>query len=122
AGVSRYIAPLVPGTFMLPMSDGAELVVYRWLPTGAPRAVIQISHGASEHAARYARLADELTAAGLAVYADDHRGHGRTAGELERFGIVGPDSWNRLIDDARDITEHLAKTHPGLPIIFLGHS
>ena len=45
---------------------------------------MQIAHGASEHAARYERLAKELNAAGFAAYANDHRGHGRTAGDLSR--------------------------------------
>src|SRR4051794_18048022 len=109
-------------TFDLTMSDGQSLLVYRWLPDGEPRAVVQIAHGASEHGARYARLAGELNAAGYAVYADDHRGHGRTAGEPERFGIAGEDSWNRMIEDEKEITDHLAKTHPGLPLVLLGHS
>ena len=59
--------------------------------------------------------------AGMA-YADDHRGHGLTAGTAERAGIVGPDGWNRLVDDAKEVTDHLRKVHPGLPVVLLGHS
>lgn len=110
-------------TFLLTMSDGDTVVVHSWLPLeGEPRAVIQLTHGGSEHGARYAGLAAELTKAGYAVYADDHRGHGRSAGTLEHFGVVGPNGWNRLIDDAKDLTDHVTKTHPGLPVIALGHS
>jgi alpha-beta hydrolase superfamily lysophospholipase len=109
-------------TFELPMSDGETAVVHRWLPDGEPRAVVQIAHGASEHGARYARLAGELTKAGYAVYADDHRGHGRTAGQPERFGIAGDDGWNRLLEDQKELTDNLTATHPGKPIVLLGHS
>jgi len=109
--------------FTITAADGAPIAVYRWLPAaGTPRAMIQIAHGASEHAGRYTRLAEVLTAAGYGVYANDHRGHGRTAGALERFGVAGPDGWNRLVDDARQLTEHIARAHPGCAIVLLGHS
>lgn len=109
-------------TFPFPVSDGGTIVVHRWLPDGPVRGIVQIAHGASEHGARYDRLAGELTGAGFAVYADDHRGHGRTAGELERFGQAEPGSWDRMIADARELTEHLVRTHPDVPLVVLGHS
>lgn len=112
----------MPDTFVFPVPSGLRLVVHRWLPTGEPRAVVQIAHGASEHAARYARLAGELTAAGFAVYADDHRGHGRTAGTLERFGVCSTDVFNGMVDDELALTAHLGGVHPGLPVVFVGHS
>jgi len=104
------------------MSDGVAVVVERWLPAGEPRAVVQLLHGGSEHAARYARLAEVLTAAGYAVYADDHRGHGRTAGDLERFGIAGNDAWERLLEDQKELTDHLRRIHTDRPIVLVGHS
>ena len=67
-------------TFRLKADDGADIHIYRWLPDGAPRGVVQVAHGLAEHAARSGRLAGALTGQGLAVYADDHRGHGQTAG------------------------------------------
>jgi alpha-beta hydrolase superfamily lysophospholipase len=112
----------VADSFTFDASDGGQLIVYRWLPSGAPRAVVQVAHGAAEHAQRYGRMAERLAGAGYAVYADDHRGHGRTAGTLDRAGIVGPDAWNRMVHDEKELTEHLAATHPGVPIVLLGHS
>jgi alpha-beta hydrolase superfamily lysophospholipase len=109
-------------SFTLSAPDGVQIVVYRWLPEGEPRGVVQIAHGASEHARRYERLAHVLTGAGYAVYANDHRGHGRTAGSLERFGVAGADSWNRLVEDTSRLTGDIAHAHPGLPIALLGHS
>jgi alpha-beta hydrolase superfamily lysophospholipase len=114
---------MISDPFTMKVPDGVDLYVYRWLPGGVqPRAVVQIAHGASEHAGRYERLARELTGAGYGVYANDHRGHGRTAGSLERFGIASHDNWNRLVDDARLLTERIADAHPGRPIVLLGHS
>ena len=84
----------------LAAEDGVELFVYRWAPDGPPRAVVQIAHGMAEHGGRYARLAGALTAAGYAVYADDHRGHGRTAGTVEDLGFFAEsDGWAKCVAD-----------------------
>jgi alpha-beta hydrolase superfamily lysophospholipase len=112
----------VTDTFDLRTSGDSAVVVYRWLPDRVARGVVQIAHGAAEHAARYERLANDLNGAGFAVYANDHRGHGRTAGDLARFGIGGEGCWQGMVDDAKDLTEHVASGHPGLPIVLLGHS
>src|SRR5437868_14670803 len=63
----------------LQAADGMRVRYRRWLPEGEVRGSVQIVHGASEHSGRYGRLAAALTARGLAVYAMDLRGHGRTA-------------------------------------------
>jgi alpha-beta hydrolase superfamily lysophospholipase len=107
----------------LPTSDGVELFVYRWLPAGPPRAVVQIVHGLAEHAGRYARLAQALKAAGYAVYANDHRGHGRTAKSAQELGFFAEkDGWKKCVDDLWQLNRHIAAEHPGVPIVMLGHS
>ncbi len=108
--------------FTFEAADGQRVHVYRWLPTGSPRAAIQIAHGAAEHAKRYGRLAAALVAAGYAVYANDHRGHGETAARFGRYGIAGPGSWDLMVSDARQLTELIKSRHPGLPVVLLGHS
>ena len=42
------------------------------------RAVVQLAHGWGSTRAGTSALIDALTADGYTVYADDHRGHGRT--------------------------------------------
>ena len=64
-------------------AGGVHPTYRRWLPDGDVRATIQLVHGASEHSGRYERLAAALTGAGLAVYAMDLRGHGRTVYVLD---------------------------------------
>ncbi len=108
-------------TFEFSTSDGVELHCFRWRPQGAPRAVIQLSHGMGEHAGRYRYLGERLATAGHLVIADDHRGHGETAG-AEHLGDIGPDGWNRMIADMHEINAHLAKLVPGVPRILIGHS
>ena len=73
-------------TFTFTDPDGDEIFCYRWGPPAdvTPKAVVQVEHGAAEHALRYERLARVLNEQGYVVYADDHRGH--RAG-LESLGL-----------------------------------
>lgn len=106
---------------LLKTRDAIQLVYRRWLPEGAVRATVQIVHGASEHSARYGRLAGALNARGLAVYALDLRGHGRSAEStgIGRFGGSGVDT---VLDDVAAVHEIMSREHPGVPRILLGHS
>ncbi len=110
-------------TFTLPATDGTEIFVHRWLPDGPPRAIVQVAHGMAEHSARYARLAEALTGAGYAVYAEDHRGHGRTAGSLDKAGFFAASGgWDTVVEDLRRLHQKAQEEHPGLPVFLLGHS
>ncbi len=109
-------------TFVLEAADGQKLFCSRWSGDATPRAVVQIAHGASEHGARYARVAEALVAAGYEVYADDHRGHGRTAADHGVFGVARPGGWGAMVTDQHDITLRIQADHPGVPIVLFGHS
>ncbi len=115
------------GERVLAAADGTDLFVHSWLPEeafpGGARAVVQVAHGMAEHAGRYGQFAQALTQAGYGVYADDHRGHGRTAGALAHAGyLAGSRGWDRLVGDQLTVTEHVAASHPGVPIVLFGHS
>lgn len=104
-------------------SDGTELFVNSWLPSGQPAAVVQIAHGMAEHSARYARFAEALTAAGYAVHASDHRGHGGTAGSVEAQGHMSDhQGFDVAVDDLHTVNGWIREQHPGLPVFLLGHS
>lgn len=109
-------------SFRLAAEDGAQLHVYRWLPDGEPRGAVQIAHGLAEHAGRYARLAEALTGAGWAVYADDHRGHGQTASPADLGFFAERDGWAKCVADLWALNRRIAADLPGQPIVFLGHS
>ncbi|APX33493.1 lysophospholipase [Brachybacterium sp. P6-10-X1] len=82
-----------------------------------PRWIAVLAHGYGEHVGRYAWVADRLAAAGAAVHAVDHVGHGRSDGErvlIEDFDQVVADL-DLVVRDARD-------RHPELPIVLIGHS
>ncbi|GAA0467204.1 alpha/beta hydrolase [Streptomyces olivaceiscleroticus] len=103
--------------------DGTRVATYTWLPeAGHPRALVQIAHGAAEHARRYDRFARFLTAHGYGVLASDHRGHGATAASTGGRGVVGEDAWRRTVDDLKAIGDTARGLHPGVPLVLLGHS
>ena len=109
-------------TFTYKDQDGVDIFVYKWSPEGAPKAVVQIAHGLAEHAARYERFAEFLTGAGYVCYADDHRGHGKTAGEEKDLGKLGPGGWDSTVEALKALTDIIKKENPGIPLFMMGHS
>ncbi len=102
--------------------DGADLHVSGWA-IEEPKAIVQVLHGMAEYGSRYARLAEALGAAGYTTYAHDHRGHGKSvANGVPPGHMADDDSWNRIVEDAHGVNQEVAKRHPGVPIIVLGHS
>jgi alpha-beta hydrolase superfamily lysophospholipase len=81
-----------------------------------------VAHGMGEHAARYARLAAALVDRGYVVYANDHRGHGRTAGTPDRHGDLGQAGWAGLVAEIGAVSALARSEHPGVPLVVLGHS
>ena len=108
--------------FSLTAGDGLRVACYRWPAAKPAVAALQISHGMGEHALRYARLAEYVGAAGFVTYANDHRGHGRTAPNKESLGDFGAGGWNALVDDMAVLTRQIRTREPDLPIVLLGHS
>ena len=68
---------MVRNEFTFPSADGRTGIhAVEWTPDMAPRAVLVLSHGVSEHILRYEPLAAYLTKRGFAVAGHDHLGHG----------------------------------------------
>ena len=61
-------------------AGGVSIFATSWLPDGAPRDHLVLAHGYGEHLGRYRAVAEYFTAAGYAVHALDHRGHGKSGG------------------------------------------
>jgi alpha-beta hydrolase superfamily lysophospholipase len=103
------------GTFRT--DDGLHLFWQAWAPTTA-RANVLLSHGLGEHGGRYARLAGDLAVHGIAVWAPDHRGHGRSPGPR---GHVS--HFQRFADDFESFRRHVApELAADVPLFVYGHS
>ena len=107
-------------------AKGVTIHYYTWA-AAKPKAVVQIAHGLGEYAGRYENLAQALVTSGYSVYADDHRGHGRTGveqhlGEMKHMGRLGPGGLRATIEEVRQLTTIARAENPGLPLAILGHS
>jgi alpha-beta hydrolase superfamily lysophospholipase len=102
--------------------DGAEIYAVKW-EAEKPKAVVQIIHGLAEHIERYGEFAEYLNSRGFIVAGEDHRGHGKTAGNLKNAGyFADSDGWNKVIVDNLQLSMKLKSEYPGLPFYILGHS
>ncbi len=112
------------GEFIVRGNDGGEVHTYEWLPATAPvRGIVQISHGMAEHAGRYAPLGRYLAERGIAVFANDHKGHGKTTKSQEDIGFFAErEGWRQVLDDLHSVNQSLRVRYPDTPIILIGHS
>lgn len=103
-------------------SSGKNIYVNKWVDESiVPKAVVQISHGMAEHSLRYDDFAKFLNKHGFIVYANDHRGHGKTS--PDELGYMGEgDAFNLILENVNDLTTIIKKENPDLPVYLLGHS
>jgi alpha-beta hydrolase superfamily lysophospholipase len=102
----------------VPGCQEVQLHGQAWLPEREPAAVLVISHGLAEHSGRYAQLAEQLVEErGYAVYALDHRGHGRSGGERANLG-----RFQYVVSDLGTFVGRAQRQHPDAPAFLLGHS
>lgn len=112
-----------PQEFSFRSADGTLIHCYQWQADN-PKAVVQIAHGAIEHAMRYDDFAQTLNQNGYSVYADDHRGHGKTAGDVNNVAYFGEvdGGFGCVVDDMHLLTRRIREENTALPVFLLGHS
>ncbi|MGL4173977.1 MAG: lysophospholipase [Actinomycetota bacterium] len=98
-------------------SDGVSLRAHTWTPDHTVNARVVVIHGIRDHGMRYAALAESLCAQGIAVTAQDLRGHGESGGPRQLFSSI-----DQLMADSSIAVGALSETHPGVPIFLYGHS
>ena len=108
--------------FSFTSSDGLQVACARWDSRGPARGVMQIAHGMGEHIGRYAETIEVLVSAGLTVYGNDHRGHGRTASDTAHLGDFGEGGFDLLVEDMARLSRIAREENPRKKFILLGHS
>ncbi len=114
AGEYREPTPSTEGVF-----DGiSSRIAWRaWLPDTTARAVIVLVHGVAEHSGRYAHVGKRLADNGFAVYALDHPGHGKSAGNNANIGSMAG-----AADNVAEMLQIASREHPEVPRFLLAHS
>ena len=101
--------------------DGTNLPAVIWQPEGEVKAILQITHGMTEHMGRYERFAASLCAQGVAVAGFDLRGHGKNGGDA-KIASCGEGGWEGSIVDMRLFFELLKQRFSDVPHYLLGFS
>lgn len=105
--------------------EDTDIYVYKYEPIEKENinGIIQISHGMSEEAGRYKRFANYLTDNGYIVYINDHRGHGKSAENINRIGILAQkDGIHCIVKYLNKLTKIIKTENNGLPIFLFSHS
>ena len=102
--------------------DKTPLSVLMVTPDGAPKGLVQFSHGMAEHKERYLRVMCLLAAEGYASIIHDHRGHGESVRAQEDLGYFYPAGADGVTADLAQVNALLRRRFPGLKLVMVGHS
>lgn len=109
--------------YFLSADKKTNIHAVEWIPDEEPRAILQISHGVTEHILCYEEFAEYFTERGFVVAGNDHIGHGTSITKGATPMYFGPDgSWFWAAEDLYTCREHLKKRHGELPCIIMGLS
>ncbi len=108
--------------FTFPSSNGHTTIHgVIWRPDGHIKAVIQVTHGITEHMGRYQAMADFCMAQGYALAGHDQLGHGDSIDDAPMY--FGPEgSWQHIVKDVSACTALLRREFPGTPVVLMGFS
>ena len=102
----------------LTTDDGVRLRVLHWRSERSPPwAVVIFLHGIASHAGWFGETAADLSNRGVAVYAPDRRGSGRSTGlrgHLTRY--------KRALDDVEQVIQQVSGEHPATPVFLAASS
>jgi alpha-beta hydrolase superfamily lysophospholipase len=98
-------------------NDGVELHVAGWSSESQPWAVVIFLHGIASHGGWFGETASDLSEQGVAVYAPDRRGSGRSGG---RRGHL--DRYVQALNDVTLVVRLAGSEHPGTPVFVAGSS
>ncbi len=109
--------------FYLKSASGeGDYFVNAWIPEGDVTGVLQIAHGMAEHSSRYEKFASELTNLGIAVFANDHIGHGKSQMNHRGTFALKNHGFEMVLNDMKSTFDLAENEFPGTPQALLGHS
>lgn len=104
-------------TDTLSLPDGTQLFFRSWRAADPQAPVLVLLHGLGAHSGWFIDFGNAQHARGLTVYANDHRGFGRSGGAR---GHVA--AWKTYVRDTDVYLDEVRRRHPGAPISLMGHS
>ena len=97
--------------------DGLKIYTQVWLPRSEPKANLIIAHGLGDHSGRYGHVAEYFVEKGLAVFALDHQGHGKSEGKRGHIN-----SFSDFTDDLEQFRWQVTERSAEKRTLLFGHS
>jgi acylglycerol lipase len=97
-------------------ADDHRLFVRSWRPLPEARATLAIVHGFNSHSAYYERFAGIVARAGIAAFAADLRGRGRSSGTRYFVRLFA-----EYVKDIEALVSIIRARAPDLPLFLFGH-
>jgi acylglycerol lipase len=102
----------------LTTDDGVRLHLLHWPSERSPAwAAVIFLHGIASHAGWFGETAAGLSNRGVAVYAPDRRGSGRSSGQRGHLT-----RYERALDDVEQIVQQVSTEHPATPVFLAASS
>lgn len=108
---------MIQDNYQIYSGSSTQLYCASWQPDDAPKSVVCIVHGLGEHLGRYEDMAKRFVEHQIAVFAFDHRGHGRSEGKRgHALSIV------QFVEDVEHALMQCRSLFLDIPIFLFGHS
>lgn len=94
-------------------------------PSSPAKAAVVFVHGFAEHIARYEHVFPTWSSRGIAVFAYDQRGFGRTALDEQnksKDSAYAKTSWKEQFEDIEWAVQYTKQQFIGAPVFLYGHS
>ena len=108
---------MVTESYEIYASADTKLFCKSWQPADSPKALLFIVHGLGEHSGRYEALANTFMDNQIAVFAFDHRGHGKSGGKRGYAASI-----EQFVDDMELALMKCRSLFLEIPIFLYGHS
>lgn len=101
----------------------SDIKYYIYTPHKKPVAAVQIVHGMCEFVERYEEFIEFLCENAIAVFGNDHIGHGSSVKTNDELGyFFTPDGWKNMIADTRKMLLIGKERFSEVPTVVFGHS
>ena len=105
--------------------QGTQFFTRTYRPSSPAKAAVVFVHGFAEHIARYEHVFPTWSSRGIAVFAYDQRGFGRTAQDEQnksKDSSYGKTSWKAQLEDIEWGVQRAKQQFAGVPVFLYGHS
>jgi acylglycerol lipase len=105
--------------------QGTQFFTRLYRPSSPAKASVVFVHGFVEHIARYEHVFPSWSSRGIAVFAYDQRGFGKTAQDKQnksKDSSYAKTSWKEQLEDIEWAVQYTKQLFTGVPVFLFGHS